>query len=114
MPESRSLPSKSRNWKDVQLIISSISVALSLGLWGVWSSRETKPPETVEDTPEPIEIETATPVPMLLPGQILIVSTTTVQVSAPVADQQQQPRRRKGDGGGGGGGGGANASTGSS
>jgi hypothetical protein len=106
--------SKPRSWKDAQLIISSVSVALSLGLWSLWSSREPTTTKKQEAPPTPTEIARATPAPMLLPGQILVLSTTTVQASAPVADQQQPTRRKGGDGGGGGGGGGAHASTGSS
>jgi hypothetical protein len=106
---------KARSWKEAQLIISSVSVALSLGLWSLWSSREPTGTKKQEAPPTPTEVATATPEPMLAPGQILILSTTTVQASSPVADQQQPRRRKGGDGaGGGGGGGGANASTGSS
>jgi uncharacterized membrane protein YgcG len=110
---------KVRSWKDVQLIISSIAVALSLGLWSTWASRA-KPDEVVEAaTPLP-EIPTPTPAPiMLLPGQILYLSTASPQSNAPLANQEQPRRRKGGDGeggggGGGGGGGAADAGTGSS
>jgi hypothetical protein len=113
---------KVRNWKDVQLIVSSISVAVTLGLWSLWASREKPAPPVVVDTLEPSEptvTATATE-PLMLPGQVIYLGAATPQAAAPVANQTNldQPRHPKGRGGGrgggGGGGGGANASTGSS
>ena len=69
-----------------------------------------------EETPlPPTEAVTETPVPMLLPGQVLYLTTTTPQTNVPVVNQEKPRRRKGGDGGGGGGGGGggaADASTG--
>jgi uncharacterized membrane protein YgcG len=111
--------SKPRNWKDVQLIISSISVALSLGLWSTWASRDKAEaaPAAPKATMPTTEAVTATPMPLLLPGQILYLATAGPQTNAPVSSEQKPKRRKGGDGGGGGGGGGggaADAGTGSS
>ena len=112
-------PRKARNWKDVQLIVSSIAMALTLGLWGVWASRE-KGMASIQGeskslpAPEPKVVEVG---PMLMPGQTLYLMTPAPQSSSQVSTQQNRRRRDKGDGrgdGGGGGGGGGNASTGSS
>ncbi len=34
------MANKTKNWTDVELIISSISVALTLGFWGLFASRQ--------------------------------------------------------------------------
>jgi hypothetical protein len=118
MQPAPSARSKPRNGKDVQLIVSSISVAISLGLWSMWASREESKPAVTETPPPPTEVlATATPAPMLLPGQILYLSTASPQTNSPVVNQEKPRRRKGGDGGGGGGGGGggaADAGTGSS
>lgn len=106
-------PRKARNWKDAQLIISSISLALTLGLWGLWSSREKHVSGVQDDAVVPYQPETAAPEPMLLPGQTLYLMAPAPQSTSTVSNQEQ-PKRRNRDKGGGGGGGGANASTGSS
>ena len=116
--ESAPLPRrKARNWRDVELIVSSISVAVTLGLWSLWASREKSAPPAEVGTLEPSE-PTITPTePLILPGQVIYLGGATPQAPAPVANQtnQDQPKHPKGRGGGGrGGGGGANASTGSS
>jgi hypothetical protein len=106
-------PRKPRSWKDIQLIVSSISMAVTLGLWGLLASREKGvaavggevglPP--IPPTPT-LEAE-----PMLLPGQTLYLMTPPAQTTAPAADQERRERREKEKKGGGGGG---HAATGSS
>ncbi len=86
---------KARNWKDVQLIISSVSVALSLGLWSWWASREKTESLPTETPLPPTEAVTETPVPMLLPGQVLYLSNATPQTNAPVVNQEK-PKRAQG------------------
>ena len=102
---------KSRNWKDAQLIISSISLALTLGLWGLWSSREKHISGVHDEAVIPFRPQTAVPEPTLLPGQTLYLMAPAPQSTSTVADQQPKRRNRDKDKGGGGGG---NASTGSS
>jgi hypothetical protein len=103
---------KARNWKDVQLIISSISLALTLGLWGLWSSREKHVSGVQDEAVVPSRPQAAVPEPMLLPGQTLYLMTPAPETTATVSNQEQ-PRRRNKDKGGGGGGN-ADAGTGSS
>jgi hypothetical protein len=104
---------KPRNWKDVQLIISSISLALTLGLWGMWSSREKHVAGVQDEGFIPSRPQAAVPPePMLLPGQTLFLMTPAPETTATVSNQEQ-PRRRNKDKGGGGGGN-ADAGTGSS
>jgi len=115
------MPNKSKNWTDVQLIISSFSIAITIGLWGLFASQEKTGAgvagEVVVPTqPEPL---VSSPSPALLPGQKLLFTGTNLQPLSQVQPQiQVQPTPivivRKKHGGGGGGGGGGGASTGSS
>jgi hypothetical protein len=104
-------PRKARNWKDAQLIISSMSLALTLGLWGLWSSREQHVSGVQDEAVLPSRPEAAAPEPMLLPGQTLYLMTPAPQTTATVSNQEQ-PRRRNKDRDKGGGN--ADAGTGSS
>ena len=112
---------KSKNWTDVQLIISSISVALTIGFWGLFASREksgagVNGEVTLPTQPETLVLSTS---PGLLPGQKLLFSgispqsLSQLQTPTPAKPQQIVITARK-HGGGGGGGGGSHASTGSS
>ena len=111
-------PNKSRNWTDVELIISSVSVALTLGFWGVFASRQKIGADVVGQVSlvpgAGNSLTTASAPPTVLaPGQTIFFGVSTPQPPAPLASQPQ-PRRRGGGGGGrggGGGGGGAVAST---
>jgi len=105
---------KVRSWKDVQLIISSISVAVTLGLWSLWASREKTAAAVEAEAALPSVADTPATGPMLLPGQTLYLAGPTPQANAPVSIQEKRKHRRGGNGGGGGGGGGADAATGSS
>ena len=91
---------KPRNWKDVQLIISSISLALTLGLWGLWSSREKQVSGVQDEALIPSRPQEAVPEPMLLPGQTLFLMTPApridldrVQSGTAETPQQGQGRR---------------------
>ena len=110
MQPAAGTPRKARSWKDAQLIISSISLALTLGLWGMWSSREKHVGGVQDEAVIPFRPQTAAPEPTLLPGQTLYLMAPAPQSTSPVAEQQQPKRRNRDKGGGGGG----NASTGSS
>jgi hypothetical protein len=104
------MQNKSKSRTDVQWVISSISLAATVGLWGLFASTEKKiagvtSEATIPSQPDPI---LASAVPTLLPGQRLLLAG-----AAPQAPTQPSPtvvtrNRRRGGGGGGG------ASTGSS
>lgn len=113
------MPNKYRNWTDAELIISSISIALTLGFWGLFASRQKVGADVLGQVslvsssggPPPVA---ATSLPAtLVPGQAVFFGATTPQPLSPVASQPQ-PRHRGGGGGRGGGSGGAVAKTGSS
>lgn len=102
---------KTRSWADVQLIISSISIAVTLGFWGLMTSREKNSAAVRgEATIAAASASTSSSVQMLLPGQVLYLGGAPAPAPAPVMNQRKH-RRGGGDGGGGGG---AAASTGSS
>jgi hypothetical protein len=110
------MPNKTRNWTDVELIVSSISIAVTLGFWSMFSSREKvgvgvdgQVSLTATNNTASSTAASAGVIPAPLPGQPVYFSATGPQ-AAPPAVVQQKPRRRSGGGGGGGGG----ASTGSS
>ena len=113
---------KSKSWTDVQLIISSFSIAITLGFWGIFASRE-KPVVGVSGQasfPQQPDALVSSPAPALLPGQKLLFSGTSPQILTQVQPQATvQPQQiivpaRKHGGKGGGGGGNPNAGTGSS
>ena len=101
-----SMQNKSKNWADIQFIISSISVALTLGLWGVFASNQktgaSVTGEVVVPTQQPDPV--VAPQPQLLPGQKLLLGGTAPQ-------PPQQIVVTNGGGGGGGKKGGGAAST---
>ncbi len=117
------MQNKGKNWTDIQMIISSISMAVTLGLWSLFAA----PGKTGTGVPGQADVSSAIPtstptssVPsQLLPGQKYIFAGATKTQSTYSA-----PRRHKGGGGGssgggsvssgGGGGGGGGSSTGSS
>jgi uncharacterized membrane protein YgcG len=116
------MQNKSKNLTDVQLIISSISIAVTLGFWSLFASHEKTGAGVSGDVLMPSQPDALASNPTsiypttLLPGQKLIFGSTL-----PQSQQPQQPatttsrrRGRGGGGGGGGSGGGGGASTGSS
>ncbi len=72
------MQNRSKNWADVQLIFSSLAVALMLGLWGLFASRERVKAGAagIVLTPEPV---VTAPQPMLLPGQKLLLGGSAPQ-----------------------------------
>ena len=107
--------SKSRARTDVQWILSSLSVAITLGLWGLFASDAKRVAGvagqvTIVPPPDPIVV-TQPQAQTLLPGQVLLFGGTAPQPQAQVAQPQTvvttKPRHK-------GGGGGPAASTGSS
>jgi len=104
---------KVRSWKDVQLIISSMSVAVTLGLWSLWAAREKTAAAVQAEAALPSVSGTPATGPTLLPGQTIYLAGPTPQAQNQVSVKEKRKHRRGGDGGGGGGGG-ADAATGSS
>jgi len=112
---------KSKNLTDVQLIISSISVVLTIGFWGLFASREKSGVGVTGEVVVPTQPDTlvSSASPGLLPGQKLLFSgispqsLSQLQTLTPEKPQQIVIIAKK-NGGGGGGGGGTHASTGSS
>ncbi len=110
------MPNKSKGWTDVQLIISSFSVALTLGFWGLFASHEKTGagvPGEVSFQPQsqaqPEQMVSSPPV--LLPGQKIYFNGLT-PASPQVAGAPSQPppvvavpKKHRNNGGGGGGGG---------
>jgi hypothetical protein len=88
------MQAKKRSWTDVQLIISSISVALTLGFWSLMASREkgvasvigeASLPETTIDLLEEQQ-------QILLPGQVLYLNSVAPPTSAPVLTRTRERR----------------------
>ena len=112
------MANKTRNWTDVELIISSVSMALTLGFWGLFATKEPVGASVVGQVdltsaggPVPVSATTGA-VPTLLPGQTLFFGSATAQpLAAPTPLAAQPSPHHKG---GGGGGGGSVAKTGSS
>ena len=118
------MPNKPRNWTDVKLIISSFSIAITLGAWGIFASHEktgtgVTGEAAVPSQPDPLVSDP--PSPALLPGQILLFGGTNLQPpNQPQTQVQAQPTQTvivrkkhggRGDGGGGGGGGGGGVTS---
>jgi len=119
------MPNKSKSWTDVQLIISSFSIALTLGFWGLFASRDKSGTGVTGEVIIPTQPDSvaSSPSPALLPGQKLLFSGTNIQaLTQPQAPTQASPKqiivtvKKHGGGGGGGsgGGGGPHAGSGSS
>jgi hypothetical protein len=116
---------KSKNWTDIQWIISSFSIAITLGLWGTFASHEKSGASVSGQVVVPTQtdqIVTSTTT-LLLPGQKLLFGGSAPLVQSQTQTQPQiQPQppqvivtaRKHGGGGGGGGGGSPHAGSGSS
>lgn len=115
-PTARTLVSKSRARTDVQWIISSVSIAITLGLWGLFASDAKKVAGVaaqVTIAPPDQAVATQPQVQTLLPGQVLLFEGTApqpqVQPAQPQTIAPAKPRHKSG-----GGSSGPAASTGSS
>ncbi len=108
------MPNKTRNWTDVELIISSVSIALTLGFWGLFASKQNaqagiQSQASLVPDPSAQSAQPTAGIPSALaPGQVVFFGASTPMAPTPLA-VQPQPRHR-----GGGGGGGTVASSGSS
>ncbi len=109
------MQNKPRSRTDVQWVISSVSLAVTLGLWGLFVGHEKRGAGVAGQVafasqPEQVVV-TQTQPQLLVPGQVLLFGGTAPQTQQTVTTQTiTQTRTRHG----GGGGGGAVTSTGSS
>jgi len=100
--QNRSAP-KSKSWTDIQMIISSIAIAITLGLWSLFSGPQKKNASVTGEVivpPQPQNTSVVTQ-PQLAPGQKLLFGGTAPRQKVVVVN-----------GGGGGGGGAAPAANG--
>lgn len=77
--------SGSKSWNEIEMLISAIAIALTLGLWNLLASPKKTDNSYVNastDTPQPtstvVSIAPA-PSPFLLPGQVLLLDGTVPQ-----------------------------------
>ena len=99
---------KSRTRTDIQWIISSVSLAVTLGLWGLLASGQKKGAGVAGEVqvvaPPDQVVVTQSQAQTLLPGQVLLFSGTAPQTSQTSQTTQTvvtSKRRNKGGGGGG-------------
>lgn len=93
--------SPAKNWNDIRMIFSSISVALTLGFWGLFASTEKVKGGAASQTDSTAPDSVASPQPqmMLLPGQKLLFGSTASPQTQTVT--VAQPSKRKKNNGGG-------------
>lgn len=80
------MQNKSKSRTDVQWIISSISLAITLGLWALFASAEKRTAGvsgqvTLVSSPTDQQVLVTQQAPMLLPGQVLLFGGTAPQAS---------------------------------
>src|SRR5512143_1745395 len=105
------MQSKPHNRTDVHWVISSVSLALTLGLWSLFVSQEKRGAGVAgqaDVAPQTTDQVVITQPQMLVPGQVLLFGGTAPQPQQQVTVTQTRTKHR------GGGGGGATTSTGSS
>jgi hypothetical protein len=106
---------KLRNWNDVQIMLATISIAATLGLWNVFAEPVktvtaqvqdepvTPPPPTTE--PSPVAAE-PTAMPQILPQTKIMFTQVAPQTSNVVQPQKKKKKKNNNNNNGGGGGGG--------
>jgi uncharacterized membrane protein YgcG len=105
---------KTKDWTDVQLIISSVALALSLGFWGLFASREKSGTSPASPAGQPLQPDSsASAVTLLVPGQKIYfgagasgAQANAFTTGAPTTRQSNRPGGGAGGAGGGAGGGG--------
>ena len=102
-------PNKPRTHTDVQWIISSLSLAATLGLWGLFASSEKQgagvsSQVTFQDPPTQQQVVITQQPPMLQPGQVLLLGGNVPQPTQSTVTTTITTSSRGGGGGGGGGG----------
>ena len=82
-----------KSWNEIEMLISAIAIALTLGLWNLLASpkkSDNTSAATSTDTPQPTSIAvtiTPVPLPMLLPGQVLLLGGTVPQSVTQIVGQ---------------------------
>ncbi len=112
---------KSKSWADIQMIISSIAVAATMGFWSLFSSNQKLTggaTGTADLSGQPDPNAATANNDMLLPGQVMLLNGSS-QISTNqqgTASQATAPAKRRNNGSvaGGSGGGGGGSTTGSS
>ncbi len=100
------MQNKSKSWSDIQLIISSISVALTLGFWGLFSSNQKNIAGVTDETNFPNQpaptASVTTNNDILLPGQVLLLNGGSLAqqsaTSTPQTTQAPTVQRKQGGG----------------
>ncbi len=112
------MPNKTRNWTDVELIMSSVSIALTLGFWGLFASKQKVGANVLGEVSlvsAPGTTTASAPIPTtLVPGQVVYFGAGAATPQAPGSVATQTQVRHRGGGGGSSGGGSGGAKTGSS
>ncbi len=112
------MQNRSKSWADIQMIISSIAVAVTMGFWSLFSSSQklTAGAAGTANLSDQSDSSHATASnDMLLPGQVMLLNGS--QSPTPAAQQTvpaKKPSVRRNNGGGGGGSSGGGSHTGSS
>jgi hypothetical protein len=98
------MQNKPRSRTDVQWVISSVSLAVTLGLWGLFVGHEKRGAAVagqVAFTPPQTDQVVVTQPQLLAPGQVLLFGGTAPQTQQTVVTQTSgQNRSRRGGGGG--------------
>ena len=117
---------KLRNWNDVQIMLATISIAATLGLWNLFAEPVktvtaqvqdepvTPPPTEEPPTPAPVAvISTAMPQtqPQIQPQTKIMFTQVAPQTSNVVQPQKKKKKNNNNNGGGGSGGGGTVTNT---
>jgi hypothetical protein len=104
------MQNKSKSWADIQMIISSISIAVTLGFWSLFSSSQKVKSGVSADAnfPSQPDPSTISQNDMLVPGQVMLLNGSNLaqQSATPTSQVTQAPavqRKHKGGGGSGGG-----------
>ncbi len=103
------MQNKPRSRTDVQWVISSVSLAVTLGLWGLFVGREKQGAgvagQVAFTSPQTDQVVVTQAQPQLLaPGQVLLFGGTAPQAQQTTVTQTiTTSRTRRGGGGGGGG-----------
>ncbi len=118
------MQNRSKSWADIQMIISSIAVAATMGFWSLFSSNQklTAGATGTADLSQPDPNSATANNDMLLPGQVMLLGPTPQTQQVGAAPQAKVWRGGGGSKGGGGGsapaasssGGGGGSKTGSS
>lgn len=105
---------KTKDWTDIQLIFSSVALALSIGFWGLFASREKSGAGVTSGASLPVQPDSlALAAATLAPGQKIYLGAAApaAQANTTTTGATTSRRSHRGDGGSGGGGGGGGAAA---